>query len=117
MLENQVLLIWIDGLPYYKVELFKKFLGRDWYYNSLKPLLGFTDCFRVSLYTGCFPSKTGYWISLSFSGNSINIINKLWLLDYTPTIILHALRYVFTKIRACLFLLRVSIARLSIALL
>lgn len=97
---RKILLILVDALPFHKFNAnVRKHLGRGWRYSRLESILGYSDCFKVSLFTGCYPDSTGYWMKFIFSENTkYQLPGLLNSIDYIPTKMKVAFRLFLTRV-------------------
>src|SRR6266581_2144071 len=88
---KQVLAILVDALRYDVVNEestpFISKLGRQGQMLPLKPILGYSDSIRATIFTGASPDRHGYWMSYCHSpGTSpFKAFRRLGFVDYLPS--------------------------------
>ncbi len=67
----KLFVLYVDAWPYRYLDILLRSLtgidGELLKYARLIPVYGYTDCFKVSLLTGMYPSEHGYWVSYGFT--------------------------------------------------
>ena len=100
----KTLALYIDALSYVNAKLLYAKL-KEIYVNAhhlkLIPVLGYTDCFKVTLLTGLPPKKHGFWVSYKFAMNKHSKYTSfIDYIDYLPFILNKGLRFIITRL-AC----------------
>lgn len=98
----KLLVLYVDAWPYMYINfLINKIREVDPHvrHAKLKPLLGYTDCFKTSLLTGLYPDEHGYWVSYMFNekprpGLLPRSFSKILDVDLLPV---RGLRFVLSK--------------------
>ena len=68
-------------------------------HTLLRPILGYSDSIKATLYTGCFPDVHNYWIMYKYNpGNSPFLVyNNFRHIDYLPINIEHGIKFFLPK--------------------
>ncbi|MBA7479587.1 hypothetical protein ES707_15021 [subsurface metagenome] len=88
---KRLLIIYIDAFRYdYLSEKSTPFLyslSRNGFYAPLKPILGYTDAIKATIFTGVYPREHGYWIMYKYSPETspFKIFKHLRFIDRVPS--------------------------------
>jgi len=86
-----VLVVLVDALRYdfvnEKDTPFTHNLGMQGIKLPLKPILGYSDAIRATIFTGTYPDRHGYWMSYCYSPATSPFKRLKWLrfVDYVPS--------------------------------
>ena len=94
----KTLLIYLDAFPWRFRSLLLRSLrkvGLHFEARSLLPVLGYTDCFKVTFLSGLFPCEHGFWVSYVFDeGMDFPFLS---IVDMLPGLIGRGIRFVFNS--------------------
>ena len=87
---KRVLAILVDAFRYdYLSEKYTPFLHsmcKQGFYAPLRPILGYSDAIRATIFTGTYPNVHNYWIMYRYSPETspIRMFEALKFIDYIP---------------------------------
>ena len=95
----KILALYLDAFSCSDAKLLFKELPLKVSYLRLVPVLGYTDCFKVTLLTGLPPKKHGFWVSYRFTMNRYSkCISFIDYIDYLPFALNKGLRFIITRL-------------------